>query len=283
MDTGFLPGTSVVPCTKVEISVSCRNLTDNDLFSKSDPMCVLKLTEPKTRRILEVGRTETIKDCLNPVFVKKFVMDYYFEERQMLRFEIYDIDSQSRRLEDHDFLGFMECSLGELVSAPNSRFEKKLLGRTAGFGVIIVQTEEVSTCKDEVVIHMKGLHLDKKDFFGKSDPFLMLYRVNEDRSFTLAHKTEVVKNTLNPTWQPFCMSVRQLCNGDYERSVKIECYDWDSDGGHDFIGETMTNLRELTQAAARYELINPKKKAKKRSYKNSGEVSFFFFSLFLSS
>ncbi|GFO16684.1 copine-5, partial [Plakobranchus ocellatus] len=53
MDTGFRPGTSVVPCTKVEISVSCRNLTDNDLFSKSDPMCVLKVTDPKSRRVFE--------------------------------------------------------------------------------------------------------------------------------------------------------------------------------------------------------------------------------------
>ncbi|KAK3801702.1 hypothetical protein RRG08_033888 [Elysia crispata] len=272
MDTGFMPGTSVVPCTKVEISVSCRNLTDNDLFSKSDPLCVLKITDPKTRRIFEVGRTETIKDCLNPDFVKKFMMDYFFEERQMLRFEIYDIDSQSHRLEDHDFLGWMECSLGELVSAPNSRFERRLQGRTAGYGTIIVRTEEVSSCKDEVIIHMKGLHLDKKDFFGKSDPFLMFYRVNEDRSFTLVHKTEVVKNTLNPTWRSFCVPVRQLCNGDHERSIKIECYDWDSDGGHDFIGETTTNLRELSQAAARYEVINPKKKAKKKSYKNSGEL-----------
>ncbi|CAG5116881.1 unnamed protein product, partial [Candidula unifasciata] len=136
-------------------------------------------------------------------------------------------------------------------------------------------TEEVSTCKDDVVIQLKGLHLDKKDLFGKSDPFLMFYRVNEDFSHTLVHKTEVVKNTLNPTWQPFSMSVRQLCNGDYDRSVKVECYDWDSDGGHDFIGEFSTNLRELLQSgqcSRNFELINPKKKAKKKNYKDSGEI-----------
>ncbi|KTF91163.1 hypothetical protein cypCar_00013375, partial [Cyprinus carpio] len=35
--------------------------------------------------------------------------------------------------------------------------------------------------------------------------------------FTICHKTEVVKNTLNPVWQAFKISVRALCNGDYDR------------------------------------------------------------------
>lgn len=139
--------------------------------------------------------------------------------------------------------------------------------------------------------------LDKKDFFGKSDPFLVFYRSNEDGTwvtalssdasppsvafrlgvgyirlhqnlgpeftqgstqyvptkwegtknlqgyqvpslgsvllkrhnsillllcrFTICHKTEVVKNTLNPVWQPFSIPVRALCNGDYDRSALV--------------------------------------------------------------
>ncbi len=33
-------------------------------------------------------RTEMIKDDLNPRWVKKFQVDYYFEEKQYLRFEL---------------------------------------------------------------------------------------------------------------------------------------------------------------------------------------------------
>lgn len=40
---------------------------------------------------------------------------------------------------------------------------------------------------------------------------------NSFHSFTICHKTEVVKNTLNPVWQAFKISVRALCNGDYDR------------------------------------------------------------------
>lgn len=37
--------------------------------------------------------------------------------------------------------------------------------------------------------------------------------------FTISHKTEVVKTTLNPVWQAFKIPVRALCNGDYDRYV----------------------------------------------------------------
>lgn len=40
--------------------------------------------------------------------------------------------------------------------------------------------------------------------------------------FTICHKTEVIKNTLNPVWQSFTIPVRALCNGDYDRSENIQ-------------------------------------------------------------
>ncbi|XP_072291670.1 copine-8-like [Eucyclogobius newberryi] len=122
-----------------------------------------------------------------------------------------------------------------------------------------------------------GNKLDKKDFFGKSDPFLVFFRSNEDGSFTICHKTEVVKNTLDPVWQAFKIPVRALCNGDYHRSIKVEVYDWDRDGGHDFIGEFSTSYREMCRSQSQfhvYEVLNPKKKGKKKKkYQNSGTVT----------
>ena len=38
--------------------------------------------------LLQYGRTEMIKDSLNPDFVKKFLMEYYFEVSQKLTFEM---------------------------------------------------------------------------------------------------------------------------------------------------------------------------------------------------
>lgn len=277
---GFQAGTAVVPATQVEISVQCRNLADLDVLSKSDPMCVMFMKDIKTNTYYELGRTETLDNQLNPDFATKFTVTYYFEELQSIKFEIYDVDSASRNLKDHDFIGSLECTLGELVGAPGGKLEKPLRGPRRSNGTILLRAEELNKCKEEITLHFRASHLDKKDFFGKSDPYLQISRVNEDGSYTVVHRTEVVKKTLNPTWRPFMITARSLCNGDYDRSIKFECFDWDSDGGHDFIGEFTTNLRELSRGPCSsniYPVINPKKQAKKKKYKDSGEVTLLSF------
>nr|XP_025139763.1 copine-8 isoform X4 [Bubalus bubalis] len=258
-----------------------RNLLDRDTFSKSDPICVLYTQGVGNKEWREFGRTEVIDNTLNPDFVRKFILDYFFEERENLRFDLYDVDSKSPNLSKHDFLGQVFCTLGEIVGSQGSRLEKSIVGIPGKkCGTIILTAEELNCCRDAVLMQFCANKLDKKDFFGKSDPFLVFYRSNEDGSFTICHKTEVVKNTLNPVWQAFKISVRALCNGDYDRTVKVEVYDWNRDGSHDFIGEFTTSYRELSRGQSQfnvYEVINPRKKGKKKKYTNSGTVTLLSF------
>ena len=73
------------------------------------PLCVCM------RRVcLQVDRTEVIRSSSGPVFSKIFLVDYYFEEVQRLRFELHDISSGNNGLRDADFLGAMECTLGQV-------------------------------------------------------------------------------------------------------------------------------------------------------------------------
>ncbi|KAE8296738.1 Copine-8 [Larimichthys crocea] len=266
-------------CTATgRVNLENRNLLDRDTFSKSDPICVLYTQGIANREWREFGRTEVIDNTLNPDFVRKFILDYFFEERQNLRFDLYDLDCKSDNLSKHDFLGQAFCTLGEIVGSLGSRLEKPLIGIPGKkCGTIIVRAEELSNCRESVMLQFCGNKLDKKDFFGKSDPFLVFYRSNEDGSYTICHKTEVVKNTLDPVWQAFKIPVRALCNGDYDRSIKVEVYDWDRDGGHDFIGEFSTSYREMSRSQSQfhiYEVLNPKKKGKKKKkYQNSGTVT----------
>ncbi|XP_037395865.1 copine-8 isoform X3 [Pygocentrus nattereri] len=177
----FDPLSATIPATKVEITVSCRNLLDRDTFSKSDPICVLYTQGIGNKEWREFGRTEVIDNTLNPEFVRKFILDYFFEERQNLRFDLYDVDSKSTNLSKHDFLGQAYCTLGEIVGSLGSRLEKPLGGIPGKkCGTIIVKAEELSNCRESVMMQFCGNKLDKKDFFGKSDPFLVFYRSNED-------------------------------------------------------------------------------------------------------
>ncbi|KAM4720914.1 copine-9 [Rhinophrynus dorsalis] len=277
----FDPVHSSVPATKIEITVSCRNLLDMDTFSKSDPVVVLYVQGIGNKEWAEFGRTEVIDNTLNPDFVRKFVLDYFFEEKQNLRFDVFNVDSRSCNISKHDFLGQAFCTLGEVIGSQRSRLEKPLTGIPGKkCGTIILSAEELSNCRDIVTMQLCANKLDKKDFFGKSDPFLVFYRSNEDGTFTICHKTEVIKNTLNPVWQPFTIPVRALCNGDYDRTVKVDVYDWDRGGSHDFIGEFTTSYRELSRGQSQfsvYEVLNPKKKCKKKKYINSGTVTLLSF------
>nr|XP_057941709.1 copine-5-like isoform X1 [Doryrhamphus excisus] len=284
----FDPLSGSIPATKVEITVSCRNLLDRDTFSKSDPLVVLYTQGVESKQWREFGRTEVIDNTLNPDFVRKYILDYFFEEKQNLRFDVFDIDSKSPDMAKHptdfnDFLGQVYCTLGEIVGSPASRLEKPLGGIPGKkCGNIILSAEELGNSRDYTTMQFCANKLDKKDFFGKSDPFMVFYRSNEDGTFTICHKTEVVKNTLNPVWEPFSIPVRALCNGDHDRTIKVEVYDWDRDGSHDFIGEFTSSYKDLCRGQSQlniFEVVNAKKKLKKKRYINSGTVSLLSFNV----
>ncbi|XP_071823026.1 copine-8-like isoform X2 [Apostichopus japonicus] len=275
LDMVLMDPEQAIPATKVELSISCRKLRDMDVFSKSDPLCVMFMKALGSEEYREVGRTEVIMNNLNPRFVKKFLVDYFFEEVQNLKFEVYDVDSKSADLKKHDFIGKMECTMGEIMAAGGGKITKELKGSVKKCGSITVRGEELSSCRDLITFKFRGENLDKKDTFGKSDPFLLIYRENLDEGYTLCHKTEVIKKTLNPSWKPFQIYSRALCNGDYDRKIKFECFDWDRDGGHDLIGVFETSARELSRGPCQtnvYQLIHPKKKAKKKKYTHSGLI-----------
>ncbi|KAM6908752.1 copine-3-like isoform 2-T3 [Lycodopsis pacificus] len=275
MAAGGPPGPRAPDCvTKVALSISCDNLLDMDAFSKSDPLCVLFMNSSGPHWC-EIGRTEKIQNCLNPKFSKTFVIDYYFEMVQKLKFEVYDIDSENGSLQDADFLGELECTLGQVVSSRKLTRPLVMKNKTpAGKGTISICAEE-RTDNRVVEFEAAGRKLDKKDFFGKSDPFLEFYKQTET-GWQLAHRTEVVKNNLNPIWRPFRIPLQSLCGGDVEKSIKVECYDYNNSGSHDFIGSFETTLSQIQQAsqtyAAEFQCINSKKKEKKKGYKNSGVI-----------
>uniref|UniRef100_A0AC34RA23 C2 domain-containing protein n=1 Tax=Panagrolaimus sp. JU765 TaxID=591449 RepID=A0AC34RA23_9BILA len=264
------------PATKLELTLKASNLKDRDVFSKSDPICVIfeaVHSKGSHGQFAEIGRTECVKNCLNPEWNTKVVLDYFFEERQRMKFEIYDIDNASQSLSHHDFLGRAECDLAEIVAAPFSTLTLPLKDLGGQKGTITIHADELNEGqKESISFIIYGRKLDKKDFFGKSDPFLNIYRLVADGTRQLVHRTEVIKRTLNPEWKPFNISVRSLCQGNKDRDFLIECYDYDNDGGHDLIGVTKTTVNKLASGdITELELINEKKQKKKGSkYQNSG-------------
>jgi hypothetical protein len=192
------------------------------------------------------------------------------------------------------------ASVGQSLSLP-------LVGRLGGGRTnearLGIHAEEVASDADFVELEFAGRKLANKDgFFGKSDPFLCASRLREDGSWTRVWQSEVIMNNLSPNWRRATIPVQILCNGDYDRPLKFEVFDWDSDGSHDYMGAFQSSLRGLgaepetaaakapdtrglldfsaaasirnaqTGTGPEFQVVEEKKKAKKRSYKNSGFV-----------
>uniref|UniRef100_A0A670YYJ8 Copine-7 n=1 Tax=Pseudonaja textilis TaxID=8673 RepID=A0A670YYJ8_PSETE len=299
--------------SKVELRVCCKHLLDRDTLNKSDP-CVVLLMQSQGQWV-EVDRSEVIRSNLNPVFAKVFMVDYYFEEVQKLRFEVYDIHGHGGLgTHDDDFLGGMECTVGQVrrgwggvsvartldTEAPpvrckgppwkvagrpagqivaQKRVSKPLFlkyGKSAGKSTMTVTSEEISGDNGFVELFFRAKKLDDKDLFSKSDPFLEIYRINDDGSEQLVHRTEFVKNNLSPVWEPFKVSLNSLCSCEEKRKLRCVVFDYDSRGKHDFIGEFYTTFEEMQKATGgnkiQWDCMNPKYKLKKRNYRNSGVV-----------
>lgn len=79
-------------------------------------MCVAYIQPFGQQRWVEVFRSEVISNNHDPDFAKKIQLPYRFEEQQNLKFSIFDVDSSSSDLKDHDFLGAASCSLGQIIS-----------------------------------------------------------------------------------------------------------------------------------------------------------------------
>uniref|UniRef100_A0A8C8CVN2 Copine-2 n=1 Tax=Oncorhynchus tshawytscha TaxID=74940 RepID=A0A8C8CVN2_ONCTS len=257
--------------TRVELSVCCGNLLDRDVASKSDPFLVL--FHEVDSNWVEIGRTETAVNNLNPVFGVKFKVDYHFEEVQKFKFALFDEDKCSSQLYEHDFLGEYICTLGVIVS--NKKLHRSLTlanGKPAGKGTITITALELSDNR-VITLTLYGRKLDKKDFFGKSDPYLEFHKQGDDGKWMLVHRTEVswLGSWLGPTTFYVISCGIMECS-----DLFVLCYDYDNDGSHDFIGEFQTTVTKMSEAQnsleVEFECINPKKQKKKKSYKNSGII-----------
>ncbi|XP_022859038.1 protein BONZAI 3 isoform X1 [Olea europaea var. sylvestris] len=239
--------------TKMELSLSASKLRDLDVLSKSDPM-VVSYQKKRDGSLEELGRTEVIMNNLDPVWIQKINVTYQFEIVQPLIFRIYDVDTKYHnlplkmlKLNDQEFLGEASCYLSEIVTRQNQSLTLNLHHRdgrsSKNLGTLTVHAEETVASRDAVEMTFRCSHLENKDLFSKSDPFLRISRTVESGGSIPICKTEVVNNNLSPVWKPVCLTMQQY--GSKENPLVIECFDFNSDGNHVFIGKLHKSVAEL--------------------------------------
>lgn len=263
-----LLGQTDIPHSRIELMLSARNLMDKDVISKSDPICVVYCMTHKGQAeietYMEIGRTEIIYNNLNPQWNTKIQMDYFFESKQQLRFEIYDIDNnKTNNLARQDFLGSCECHLADIVTATDGALVMKLGGKGI-IGELVVHAEEVDKGQKEIVhLVVRGQKLAKPGFFScccfTIDPFLEIYRVYSNGGRQMVKRTEVQHNMLDPEWKPIEISVRHLCEGDKDRKFQIKCFNYKLGGKHALLGTANLTVNQLTSKKIRIQALSESK------------------------
>lgn len=74
------------------------------------------------------------------------------------------------------------------------------------------------------------------DFWDKSDPYLKFIRKRGDGSKVVVATTEVIKDSLNPSWRPISIQLDRLTGGDLKTRFAIECWDEEEESEHQLIG-----------------------------------------------
>lgn len=265
---------SHTPTSKIELRLGCLNLPNLDWLSKTDCMVYcfqlrtfkdsqLSATQLSFQYLLKnatlIGKTEQIKDNLNPVFSVPILIDYYFEEEQNLRFVLVDVDSAKAAEQggSFDFIGACGCTLASLLTAKDQKLSLDVLHPTRKFTkkvVLNIAAEELAVSNHLFKFRLQ-VKVPGKSFFRKPDPFIKVFREREDGSLVAVYTSTYRKNT---TECEFADTVKQqdFCNSDKARILTWKVFDWEPSGSHKYIAEFSASINEIKSSdISRFNLV----------------------------
>jgi hypothetical protein len=229
---------------QIELHVSAKNLTDMDIITVSDPICVLFVWDGA--KWVEFGRTEIIWNNLNPEWVKFFTVQYVFEMRQPLLFRVYDVDSNDCDLSKQDFIGEALTELSQIVSASGTtQLELHLPKKTESRGTLFITPEQIEGSASIVEMKIKALNLKKLRWIIGNSPFFTVSKSSEGGRFLPIYQSEVESKM---RWKQFTVPFQQLCNCDPDRPIRISFMDYRRTTAAVLIGYADTTYTRLSES-----------------------------------
>eukprot|EP01038_Epipyxis_sp_PR26KG_P011510 gene11510-15417_t len=263
----------------VDVFLNAKGLPNLGTFSKTDPFAVVYILDPLSNEMKIVGKTDVIVDSLDPLWSIPLTLEYVFEciQEYIVKVYHYHKGHPTTDFNKHTLVG--ECSflMSSLMTARNQQLKEQIISKSTRnmCGELEVRGELRANTRDLFCVTFQGTKLANKDgFFGKSDPFLEISRLNEDGSYTMVFRSIRIDNNLNPHFPPIKILMTTVCNGDLDRPLKIQIWDYDSNGKHDSMGVVETSVRAMiSNHNTPMDVIEADKKAKKSSYVNSGTLT----------
>jgi len=132
-----------------------------------------------------------------------------------------------------------------------------LLPRIHGCSVTAVLEESIKgSTFGRVKLQLRGLDLKNVEpgpfGLGRTDPMFELAKKNMDPSsgvvrWNVVYRSEHINNNLNPYWEPFQLTLEELCYGDLDWPLRITVCDWNGVASTRRLGYFETTLKGLHQ------------------------------------
>lgn len=208
----------------------------------SDPFGVITLLSNDRHAHPQIlGQTEVVKNSLNPDFTKTFSIDYELGTPLHILIKLYDKVSKG----DNKPMGSASFEVGSILGAKGNTKAKSIPKKGGTIYCRIVEAVSVGSLN----LKLSGVKLDNTEgFLRKSDPFYQVTRKDHGprgTEWNVVHRSEKIKNNLNPNWEEESIDLFTLCNGDLDLKLLLGVYDYESSGKHVLMGQLETTVAAL--------------------------------------
>jgi hypothetical protein len=180
---------------------------------------------------------------LNPAWTATFQADYSFGKETKFNVGVFD---EVRKTGKPLSMGSALFEIGECLAARGNIKAKKLKN---GGTLFVRVTVAAHVEHGSLNLALRGIKLKNVDgMFSKSDPFFVVNaQVNAagGRTWLPVYRSETIQNDLNPTWKPFSIPMDKLCEGEKNKPIMVEVFDWEKSGKHQVMGRFETNVNGL--------------------------------------
>ncbi|KAK9753451.1 C2 domain [Popillia japonica] len=212
-----------------------RDLPIKDVSGSSDPYVKVYLLPDRKKKF----QTKVHRKNLNPVFNETFIFSVPYDElkHRYIQFSVYDFDRFSR----HDLIGHVV--LKGLLDSTDLQQEIEYTMNIlcppqdkVDLGELMLSLCYLPTAGRLTVTVIKGRNLKAMDITGKSDPYVKVYLLCQNKRIK-KKKTSVKKNTLSPVYNEALVFDVPFENVE-DVSLIIKVIDYDRIGSNELMGCT---------------------------------------------
>lgn len=237
---------------KVQLTIHANRLKNVAGLGKgmSDPYAIVTvLASDAGEKPCVLGKTEIIKNTLNPQWTTPFTLDFEFGKTTHINVGVYDAVQKS----DDKAMGSAAFEIGDILGAKGNIKAKKLKQGGVLFARVVKTPDEPI---GELTFALRGMKLKNVEGFfrGKSDPFFELCRRIDGPGGTTwrpVYRSPHVDNDFDPSWPQASIGLDLLCDGDLERPIQIAVYNYEPNGWHKSMGIIETSVGMMIAAETR--------------------------------